>query len=800
MAALANAALLSCRSLVAAALLALPLAGAPLVLRLEQASSRSAPDFAPVYAGKTVEVKGLVSSLPISFPDYQQLPIQEGGYGLVLEGPSGSFDKLNPGDNIAAVGKISARAGLVILQPSEAPRVLLHGAAPAPEIVEREKLRSTRYLGRLVTTEGRVMDIGESSGGSYLVIGDSKNSYKLFVPYSRQSPSAAFPGINNGDLVRATGIASQYCPIPPYNRWFEMVMPSSAAVVRIAGGWMIDPLAVGAALALALLVGVGWWSRERRMRLQREMLTSVHELGEEIPGLSSTADILKRISAVMPRLFRISRVRLYVYSRGSKTLDEVSADPKGHPVSINVEVAGDRTETGAAACFQNRAQLVVPDAAKGPFSAAEESGGRTARSLLYVPMFVQGEVIGVIEIGRDKGSRNFTADEQTLAQHLANQTGLAIQLVGQRSVREQLFRTEKLAAVGRLISGVVNELQAPLATIGKMSKSLLADDAYLPAGRELRVIASEAAKASEIVTRMVSFAGGEQVEAKPVDINALLRSLIEFRDREWKARGIRVRDLTPDRPLIVMGSQGQLEQVFLNLLVHAEQTMTDLTEKIIVVRTSVLARRVLVEIGYRSSGEAQAEDPFSKWSENSSGALGLGVCRSIIAGHSGEVRLVHGQGAEAKFEVELPAVSAAEAPAARATDPGRARSRQRTAMLLEPDETAQRQLLTMLTSRGYRVVPMQTPEVAVDTAQRMRFDIVFCSIRLPGLNWVELSERFQPLVDAFVLVSEAYDPDLVISFERGRRFVVNKPFDAVQLDRVLAFAENPPSRRELIAG
>jgi CheY-like chemotaxis protein len=149
--------------------------------------------------------------------------------------------------------------------------------------------------------------------------------------------------------------------------------------------------------------------------------------------------------------------------------------------------------------------------------------------------------------------------------------------------------------------------------------------------------------------------------------------------------------------------------------------------------------------------------------------------------------------------VELPAASA-EAPATRSAEAGRSRSRQRTAMLLEPDETSQRQLLTMLTSRGYRVVPVQTPEVALDTAQRLRFDIVFCSIRLPGLNWVELSERFQPLVDAFVLVSEAYDPDLVISFERGRRFVVNKPFDAVGLDRVLAFAENPPSRRELIAG
>ena len=174
-------------------------------------------------------VKGLVSSRPISFLDYQQLAIQEGGYGLVLEGPPGTFDKLNPGDEIEAVGKISSRAGMVILLPDRP------AAGPVPRrragsrIRGSRKLRGTRYLGRLVTTEGRVTDMGESTGGSFLVIGDSKNSYKLFVPFSRQTPSAAFPGINNGDLVRATGIASQYCPIPPYNRWFELVMPSSVS-------------------------------------------------------------------------------------------------------------------------------------------------------------------------------------------------------------------------------------------------------------------------------------------------------------------------------------------------------------------------------------------------------------------------------------------------------------------------------------------------------------------------------------------------------------------------------------------
>ena len=55
--------------------------------------------------------------------------------------------------------------------------------------------------------------------------------------------------------MRATGIASQYCPIPPYNRWFELVMPSSVSVVRIAGGWMIDPLiCLARPLAVCLIV------------------------------------------------------------------------------------------------------------------------------------------------------------------------------------------------------------------------------------------------------------------------------------------------------------------------------------------------------------------------------------------------------------------------------------------------------------------------------------------------------------------------------------------------------------------
>ena len=145
----------------------------------------------------------------------------------------------------------------------------------------------------------------------------------------------------------------------------------------------------------------------------------------------------------------------------------------------------------------------------------------------------------------------------------------------------------------------------------------------------MSAIAAEAQRAAAMVARLVSFAA-EQVEARPVSITALLHNLIEFREGDRKASGIKVRDLTAQEPLYVLGSQGQLEQVFLNLLVHAEQSLANAPQKMITVRTSVLAKRLVVEVAFTGQ-------PASRKAEE---AAVLGVTRSVIAGHGGEVRLI----------------------------------------------------------------------------------------------------------------------------------------------------------------
>ena len=533
------------------------------------------------------------------------------------------------------------------------------------------------------------------------------------------------------------------------------------------------------------------WRRDKRLRGQREMLHRAYELGEEILGASSADQILTKVKVVVPRIFGVTSAELYLHNRHAKTLEAVGrSGADQHSIPLSAPPAG--PQAGAVACFHYRTMLAIPDTSRSPFPVTGQPGSQGApdapRSLLFVPMLAQGEVLGILQMDQRDRARVFSRDEQTLTQHLANQIGVAVKLLDQRSVREQLFRTEKLAAVGQLISGIVNDLRTPLAAIANLAQAA-GDGPRGPCAADLASIAAEAHRAAGIVDRLVGFAGTGPAQTQPVELNGLLRNLIEFREREWKVRGIRARSLLADEPATVLGSHGQLEQVFLNLLVHAEQALSDSSEKSIVIRSSVVARLVLVEIAY--SGPKEAADPFVPGADEASGGAGLGVCRSLITGHGGEIRLVQQASGDPAFQVELPC-AAREKIGGPARDNSRNGAPTLTALVIEPAEAIQTQLRGLLAARGYRVVPVNSSDEGLDLAQRLRFDAVFCSVHAPGLNWVETAEQVRTRVGGFVLLSDSYDADLSADFAGERRFVLAKPVDEKQLDRVLEAIRTGP--------
>ena len=763
-------------------------------LSLEQAGSRTGPDFAPAYEGKEVIVKGQVSANPQWAVDAYYVPIQdEHAYGLLLQGAEQQFAKLTTGEWVEVQGVISKRAGVPVLVPTLI-QPLTTQAPPSPKELKVGDIAAFRYLGVLVTTESEVAAIGENGGGQVVSIGEKGKFVNIFLPKARRLSSLGLGGLNTGDRVRVTGIATQYCPLPPYDGSFQVLVSGPSAVKLVAKNSIVPPLMVlGAFVAIGLLLGI-WWLRERRLARQRRILRTLNSLGEEIVAAGSPSEILQKLDAVIPRVSGATGVRLYTYSKRTKTLDQTPGPSDPEPISVAVDAPIGGLAAAACVCFRNRTLLNIPDTRRSPFIGKAARTAGMVRSVLFVPMFAQNELLGVLELDHTGNMRYFTREEQAATQHLANQVATSLKLQEQQSMREQLFRSEKLAATGQLISGVANELRAPLESIRKLSRALIARNSDGPQERDLRVLSAECQRASDIVARLISFGQASSTQAKLVEVNGVLAGLIQFRQREWETLGLTLENRLARDPLHVLGAQGQIEEVFLNLLVHAEQSVAEAPEKIITVSSSTLANRVLIEIGYSTPpSDSLDPDPFDAGAHV--GAMGLEVCRGFLQSHGGEIRYLRLNAARCQFQVELP-VARDRNRAAPLRGSVRKSQRQMTILLVEPDAAVQRQLVDLLGSRGHRVVPIGSAEEGAEMAHRLRFDLVFCSVRLPGLNWVEFFERIRPLAGAFVLTTDGFDSNLSHAFHPGEGYVLPKPIQESEVERLLeavdARMENTP--------
>ena len=462
-------------------------------ITLEQAGSRTGRDRVPAYEGKDVLVAGEVSTRPIWITDSFYVAIQDDAlFGLVLRPEIPQLPDLTPGDWVEAQGTISNRAGLPILVPRTIRR-LRHLTPPAPKAVTARDLASFRYMGVLVTLESIISGENQNGGGDLLLIGQRNNDLNVFLPRTRRDNGPQLSGFRAGDRIRVTGVASQYCTLPPYDRYFQILIPSPASIAVVERGWAIQPPVLLASLILAVALACIWWFRERRMAAQRKQMRLLNLLGEQVIGATSSTEILRRLMLNLPALSDATGVGLYIHNRSTKMLEGVHSNNSAIE-SVDPEAPSGSMARGIAACYRNHLMIAIPDVRRSAHFRKEDTVV-APRSVLLVPMFAQSELMGVLEIHHSTRFHYFGQGEQAAMQHLANQIATALKLQEQHSMREQLFRSEKLAAAGQLISDVANELRSPLQSIATLATALLSrnGDAY---HTELESITTEASRAN----------------------------------------------------------------------------------------------------------------------------------------------------------------------------------------------------------------------------------------------------------------------------------------------------------------
>jgi PAS domain S-box-containing protein len=238
----------------------------------------------------------------------------------------------------------------------------------------------------------------------------------------------------------------------------------------------------------------------------------------------------------------------------------------------------------------------------------------------------------------------------------------------ERKVLEQRAQVSaRLASIGELASGVAHEINNPLTGVIGYAQFLLArEDIPENAKEDLKIIDEGAQQVASIVKRLLSFARQTKPTRTHEDINNLISNVLQLREYHLKANNIDVHTaLDPALP-ITMADAGQLQQVFLNLIVNAETEMKLAHGKgKLVITTEKVDDNIHTSFKDNGPGIPKANlhkifDPFFTTREVGEGTgLGLSLCYGIVKEHNGRIWAESERGKGATFIVELPIVATA---------------------------------------------------------------------------------------------------------------------------------------------
>ena len=230
-------------------------------------------------------------------------------------------------------------------------------------------------------------------------------------------------------------------------------------------------------------------------------------------------------------------------------------------------------------------------------------------------------------------------------------------------LRDKLVHTEKMAAVGQLVSGVAHEVNNPLTAILGFA-DLLMENPELPesARSDLRVILQQAQRTKQIVQNLLSFARQTPQQRSHVQVNTILRSTIQLRSYDFGSHGVEIVEHFDQELPEVLGDAHQLQQVFLNILNNAYDAVRESGPparlEIMTTKSGGNIEISFCDNGYGIEHMDRIFDPFFTTKEIGKGTgLGLSICYGIVREHGGEI-LCHNNasGRGATFIVRLPTV------------------------------------------------------------------------------------------------------------------------------------------------
>ncbi|MBM4446818.1 MAG: PAS domain S-box protein [Chloroflexi bacterium] len=385
-----------------------------------------------------------------------------------------------------------------------------------------------------------------------------------------------------------------------------------------------------------------------------------------------------------------------------------------------------------------------------------------------------GRAIGILGVMRDISERKKAEEER-------------------REFEQKAQLASRLASVGEMAAGIAHEINNPLTGVIGYSELLMQEDVPEHIRSDLEVIHDGAKRVAGIVKGLLTFARQTRPERTVVDINQVIEVVLRLRAYELGTSNIKVTTkLVSDLPL-TFADPGQLQQVFLNLIINAEMEMKLARGKgKLIIKTEQLGNAI--RISFKDDGLGIAEenldrifDPFFTTREIGKGTgLGLSICHGIVTEHGGRIWAESKLDKGATFIVELPIVTEEKRP--RQVKPAREpKKAAKGKILVVDDEPVVRRLLSqVLTEEGHEVEATDDGKDALNRIKSNRYNLILLDIKLPGMSGSELYERIKEIAESLAqrvvfITGDVIGVDTEAFIARTGVPYIHKPFDVKKL-------------------
>ena len=540
---------------------------------------------------------------------------------------------------------------------------------------------------------------------------------------------------------------------------------------------------------------------EQEIRRRNRELLVLNSIAQTLTESMDLADSLHRTLRQIADLFSLDASSLYLFDQDGAQLRRVAAVGHRSEYARNFPAVSVKPELmqhikAVHATFLSVQGLPLP-------AVFRDAQIKEELAVAYIViLWSKDRVIGLLVVG-SRAAREFSPADVNLLIAVGSQLSSAIErsmlyeetrqaYENLRRTQEQLLHSEKLAAVGQLISGVAHELNNPLTAILGYSQLLTSSGQLGQQGIEYAdKLYKQAQRTHRIVQNLLSFARQHKPERVHVQINQALEETLALRDYDLRMSNIRVHlDLAPDLPL-TYADPHQLQQVFLNLVNNAvDAILENAREGDLWVRTASDADRIFLEFTDSGPGVQDASrvfDPFYTTKPVGKGTgLGLSICYGIITEHGGTIRVRNMPTRGACFTIELPRQPFLPAPAL-SKKPAASQGKSARILLVDRDGSVLEAVGTILRGREHEVKTATDLTEAHSLLANHEFDLVIADLQVSGdlngdglENWVATNK---PALSQKIIWMCTLAP----SEEAGEKFakngfrVLQKPFKASEL-------------------